>query len=316
MVVELNAVQKRFGKEVHALNDLNLSLDEGKVLGLFGHNGAGKTTTIKLILGLLSPTSGQVRVMGKDPVTHSELKSHIGFLPENVQFYEQLSGREVLHYFARLKGQSLKHADDLLDSFQLDHAANRQVKTYSKGMRQRLGLAQAMLGEPKLLLLDEPTVGLDPVATKQFYEQVARLQNHGCTLIICSHVLPGIESYIDRALIMNKGHAVVQGSVDELNCQADLPVHIDIQVDALPQHIEGEITRRHVQNQWRVEVQAQQQVAAMQQLTQLSGVQKLLAKAPSLDDLYHYYMSRTDGMTRCQGRQGAAMSSAGIGGAS
>ena len=118
MVVELSEVQMHFNKEVHALNDLSLSLPEGKVLGLFGHNGAGKTTTIKLILGLLTPTAGQVRVMGKDPITHTEIKSDIGFLPENVQFYEQLTGREVLHYFAKLKSHSLRHADELLNRFQ------------------------------------------------------------------------------------------------------------------------------------------------------------------------------------------------------
>ncbi len=307
MVVELENVKKSFGKDVHALNDLSLMLNEGQVLGLFGHNGAGKTTTIKLILGLLSPTQGKVRVMGKDPMTHSEIKSHIGFLPENVQFYEQLSGQEVLRYFARLKGQSLKHVDDLLGRFQLEHAANRAVKTYSKGMRQRLGLAQAMLGEPKLLLLDEPTVGLDPVATKQFYEQVATLQSHGCTLIICSHVLPGIESYIDKALIMNKGQAVIQGSINDLSEQANLPIHIDVQADYIPPTIEGEVSRKKVLDHWRVEIKPNQQIQAMQQLSQLTGLKKLLAKSPSLDDLYHYYMATTAGMTRCQGGQGAAM---------
>jgi Cu-processing system ATP-binding protein len=291
MVVELENVKMHFNKEVHALNDLSFSLTQGKVMGLFGHNGAGKTTTIKLILGLLSPTQGAVNVMGKNPVHHTEIKSDIGFLPENVQFYEQLTGREVLHYFAKLKGQALRHADDLLARFQLEHAANRAVKTYSKGMRQRLGLAQAMLGEPKLLLLDEPTVGLDPVATKQFYEHVAYLQNQGCTLIICSHVLPGIERFIDQALIMNQGHAVVQGSVNELNIDAQLPVHFEVQADQLPEKIEGELSRYQSGNHWAIEINPQQQVLAMQQLSQLKGLKKLLAKAPSLDDLYHHYMS-------------------------
>ncbi len=296
MVVELENVQMHFNNQVHALNDLSLSLTQGKVLGLFGHNGAGKTTTIKLILGLLCPTSGSVKVMGQNPAIHSQIKSDIGFLPENVQFYEQLTGREVLHYFAKLKGHALGHADSLLEQFQLEHAANRPVKTYSKGMRQRLGLAQAMLGEPKLLLLDEPTVGLDPMATRQFYEHVDYLQKQGCTLIICSHVLPGIESFIDQALIMNKGHAVVQGSVHDLNMDAQLPVHIEVQADQLPEKIEGELSRHQINNLWRIEVNPQLQVPAMQQLSQLKGLQKLLAKAPSLDDLYHHYMSSHDSL--------------------
>jgi Cu-processing system ATP-binding protein len=172
---------------------------------------------------------------------------------------------------------------------------DRPVKTYSKGMRQRLGLAQAMLGEPKLLLLDEPTVGLDPVATNQFYEQVARLKQQGCTLVICSHVLPGIESYIDRALIMHKGQAIVQGSVQELNNQADLPIQIDVVADALPQLISGELSRQKIDSQWRIEVSAKEQVNAMQELSQAQGLQRLLAKAPSLNDLYHHYMGRQVG---------------------
>ena len=295
MVVELNHVKKQFSENVLALNGLDLSIDEGQVLGLFGHNGAGKTTTIKLILGLLEATEGDVKVLGKNPVSHPEIKSHIGFLPENVQFYEQLTGKEVLHYFAKLKGQSLKHAVELLESFHLEHAMNRAVKTYSKGMRQRLGLAQAMLGEPKLLLLDEPTVGLDPVATNQFYEQVARLKKQGCTLVVCSHVLPGIESYIDRAQIMHKGHAIVQGSVQELNKQADLPIQIDVMADNLPQLISGELSRQKIDSQWRIEVSEKEQVTAMQELSQAQGLQRLLAKAPSLNDLYHHYMGQEAG---------------------
>ena len=295
MVVELNNVKKQFSEDVLALNGLDLSIAQGQVLGLFGHNGAGKTTTIKLILGLLEATEGEVRVLGKNPVSHPEVKSHIGFLPENVQFYEQLTGKEVLHYFAKLKGQSLKHAKELLHSFQLDYAMDRPVKTYSKGMRQRLGLAQAMLGEPKLLLLDEPTVGLDPVATNQFYEQVARLKQQGCTLVICSHVLPGIESYIDRALIMHKGHAIVQGSVQELNNQADLPIQIDVMADELPALISGELSREKLESQWCIKVCAKDQVSAMQELSQVQGLQRLLAKAPSLNDLYHHFMGQHSG---------------------
>jgi Cu-processing system ATP-binding protein len=289
MVVELNQIKKTFSGGVEAIRSLDLQLKEGQVLGLFGHNGAGKTTTIKLILGLISATSGEIKVMGKRPDTHPEIKEHMGFLPENVQFYEQLSGREVLHYFAKLKRQTKRHGDDLLDRFQLEHAADRKVKTYSKGMRQRLGLAQAMLGEPKLLLLDEPTVGLDPVATKQFYQQVAHLQSLGCTLIICSHVLPGIESYINRALIMNKGQALIQGSLDELNQDANLPIQIQVQADQIPAKIEGEISRIQIANQWQIQVEAQQQVSAMQELSQLSGLSTLLAKSASLEDLYHFY---------------------------
>ncbi len=297
MVVELSQVCKHFNQDVRALNGLDLVLNEGQVLGLFGHNGAGKTTTIKLILGLLTPTSGKVRVLGEDPVTCPQIKSALGFLPENVRFYDELTGREVLHYFAKLKGVNTAQGDELLEQFQLEHALNRPVKTYSKGMRQRLGLAQAMLGSPRLLLLDEPTVGLDPVATKQFYQQVERLKNQGCTLIICSHVLPGIEHYIDKALIMSQGHALVQGSVHDLNAQANLPLELELNLAAdahdLPAQIHGEISRSQVAGGWLIKVDPKQQVSAMGQLTQLPRLQRLLARAPSLDDLYHYYIQRS-----------------------
>jgi len=300
MVVNIAGVHKHFKgsnkSHVKALNGLDLTLEQGEILGLFGHNGAGKTTTIKLILGLYHPTQGQVQVLGKNPVTHPSIKQNIGFLPENVQFYEPLTGREALHYFARLKGVSIQQANQLLKKFDLDFAADRSIKGYSKGMRQRLGLAQAMLGEPKLLLLDEPTVGLDPVATKQFYEQVAMLQSHGCTLIICSHVLPGIESYIDKALIMQKGHCVAQGSVAELNAQAQLPVEIDVMGEHEPVVMPEEVKRITTQQGWRLWVPAEQHVQVLKSLGEQSDVQGgmrgLFSKAPSLEDLYHHFMSK------------------------
>lgn len=291
MVVELSSVHKTFSGNVNALNGLDLSLNQGQVLGLFGHNGAGKTTTIKLILGLYQPSKGHVKVMGKNPFHHPEVKQRVGFLPENVQFYETLSGREVLHYFAKIKQASTKQADELLAKFDLDFAADRAVKHYSKGMRQRLGLAQAMLGEPQLLLLDEPTVGLDPIATKQFYQQVAMLQEHGCTLIICSHVLPGIEAYIDKALIMQKGHCLAQGTVAELNQQSNLPVEIAVNMADLPENIPGEVRRTQLANQdWRVWVNAETHLQAMQCLTGQNQIQQIFSKAPTLDDLYHHFM--------------------------
>ncbi|MCW8886220.1 MAG: ABC transporter ATP-binding protein, partial [Motiliproteus sp.] len=198
-IVELERVEKHY-QSVHALQGLDLVIQPGEILGLFGHNGAGKTTTIKLILGLIEATKGTVRVFGEDP-TLSEarnLRRKLGFLQENVSFYDQLTGLEVLNYFAKLKGVSKKQSRELLHQVGLDHAIKRRVKTYSKGMRQRLGLAQALLGDPKLLLLDEPTVGLDPIATQDFYQRLNQLKERGCTIILCSHVLPGVEKYIDR----------------------------------------------------------------------------------------------------------------------
>ncbi|MCA1770503.1 MAG: ABC transporter ATP-binding protein [Halomonas sp.] len=167
-VIEMNSVGKRFGK-LTALDEVSLTLGEGEVLGMMGHNGAGKSTSMKLILGLIRPTSGELKVFGHDPggTAANDLRLRLGYLPENVQFYEQLSGFEVLDYFARLKRIGSGVVKPLLERVGLGHAMHRRVKTYSKGMRQRLGLAQALIGEPRLMLLDEPTVGLDRAGTRQ-----------------------------------------------------------------------------------------------------------------------------------------------------
>nr|BFE97424.1 hypothetical protein GCM10020185_79600 [Pseudomonas brassicacearum subsp. brassicacearum] len=176
-VVEIEGVSQYYG-DVAVLRGLDLNLAQGEVLGLFGHNGAGKTTTMKLILGLLRASEGQVRVFGRAPSDPS-VRQMLGYLPENVMFYPQLSGLETLRHFARLKGATPEQVQRLLEEVGLAGAATRRVKTYSKGMRQRLGLAQALLGQPRLLLLDEPTVGLDPIATQDLYQLLDRLRWQG-----------------------------------------------------------------------------------------------------------------------------------------
>jgi len=219
-------------QKLNALQSVSMTLNEGEVLGLFGHNGAGKTTMMKLILGVISPSRGSVEVMGMAPDSKEawHCRSKVGYLPENVSFYEQLTGLEVLTYFTKLKGYTKQHAKkqaiDLLEQVGITHAMRRQVKTYSKGMRQRLGLAQAFIGEPRLLLLDEPTVGLDPIATRDFYKTVDQLKSNGSSVILCSHVLPGVEQHIDRAMILSTGQLLAMGSLKELRQQAALPVAI------------------------------------------------------------------------------------------
>ncbi|MGM0782641.1 MAG: ATP-binding cassette domain-containing protein [Pseudomonadota bacterium] len=224
-VIEMAAVSKRFGA-LTALDEVSLRLAEGEVLGLMGHNGAGKSTSMKLILGLIRPSAGRLEVFGHDPsgAEANVLRQRLGYLPENVQFYEQLSGVEVLRYFARLKRVDLRRVDALLERVGLSHAMHRRVKTYSKGMRQRLGLAQALLGEPRLMLLDEPTVGLDPMATRDFYMLVDELRGKGVSVVLCSHVLPGVERHIDRAAILGQGRLLASGTIDELRETADLPL--------------------------------------------------------------------------------------------
>lgn len=223
-IIELDEVSKRFAG-VDAVKDLSFSIGQGEVIGLLGHNGAGKTTTMKMILGLEAATSGNVRVLGCDPQTSAfqQAKYQIGFLPENVAFYGQLTGREVLAYFAKLKKVEKSRVLELLEQVGLAYACDRKVKTYSKGMKQRLGLAQALLQEPGVLLLDEPTVGLDPIATQDFYALIDELRQKGTTVMLCSHVLPGIEKHIDRVLILSGGELQAQGTIAELRQKAGLP---------------------------------------------------------------------------------------------
>lgn len=297
-VIEFEAVGKRY-VGVDSLRDLSFRIGEGEVLGLLGHNGAGKTTSMKLILGLIAPSAGRISVFGASP-TGAEaraLRQTLGYLPENVSFYEQLSGREVLTYFARLKRVPLRQIDGLLEKVGLTHAAGRRVKTYSKGMRQRLGLAQALLGAPRLLLLDEPTTGLDPAATRDFYAMVRELKDNGSTVILSSHVLPGIEPYIDRALILGRGRRLALGSIDELRTEAGLPLRVSARGDWRDTPTRWPAGVRPLAigaERLELEVAPHAKMAALRQLAADSRTQDLELQAPTLENLYTHFSTRSE----------------------
>ncbi|WP_421867295.1 ABC transporter ATP-binding protein [Motiliproteus sp.] len=287
-IVQLSQVEKHY-QGVHALKGLDLDIHQGEILGLFGHNGAGKTTTIKLILGLIEATKGQVRVFGEDP-TLSEARTSrrkLGFLQENVAFYDQLTGLEVLSYFAKLKSVPKSQCRSLLEQVGLSHAENRRVKTYSKGMRQRLGLAQALLGDPKLLLLDEPTVGLDPIATQDFYQRLEQLKARGCTIILCSHVLPGVEKYIDRALIMGRGSLLAEGDLHDLRDKANLPM--TLRLDGEIELPEGLREYQDSNDPNKLTLPIQHKMNVLQTVMALPGLDNLDLHLPTLEDLYTHF---------------------------
>ena len=293
-VVEIEGVTQRYGHAT-VLHDLSLSLAPGEVLGLFGHNGAGKTTSMKLILGLLQASSGQVRVFGRAP-SDPHVRQMLGYLPENVTFYPQLSGLETLQHFARLKGAPMSQVQTLLEDVGLTVAARRRVKTYSKGMRQRLGLAQALLGEPRLLLLDEPTVGLDPIATQDLYRLLDRLRGQGTSIILCSHVLPGVEAHINRAAILTQGRLLALGTLAALREEAGLPTLIRSSGLQRAAHLQKRWSEAgHVTQRWGAEVL---QVAALngnkldllRQLLDQDSPSDVEIVVPSLEDLYRHYM--------------------------
>jgi len=296
-LVSLVEAGKTYG-QLDALSAMNMSLNEGEVLGLFGHNGAGKTTMMKLILGVISPSKGKVEVMGMAPDSKEawHCRSKVGYLPENVSFYEQLTGLEVLTYFVKLKGFTNKagkqQAVNLLEQVGITHAMNRQVKTYSKGMRQRLGLAQAFIGEPKLLLLDEPTVGLDPIATRDFYQTVDQLKSNGSSVILCSHVLPGVEQHIDRAMILSSGKLLAMGTLNELRQQASLPVVITAL--GIPKELSqnNKLSRfLNLVDPNTLMVPEHEKMTVLKQLMELKGLTDIQIDSANLEQVYQHFLS-------------------------
>ena len=295
-LVSLENASKNY-KGLPALSSINLQLAQGEVLGLFGHNGAGKTTMMKLILGVISADAGNVTVMGMKPDDKSawHMRAKMGYLPENVMFYEQLTGLEVLSYFARLKGQTKKHAKALLEQVGIAHAMDRQVKTYSKGMRQRLGLAQAFIGEPKLLLLDEPTVGLDPNATAEFYNSVDQLKTQGTSVVLCSHVLPGVEQHIDRAMIISGGKTLALGTIAELRAAASLPTQIKPQGlnVALLEH---PMVKTYVNSAGYLTVPEQDKLKVLRYLLADESLSDIAVESANLEQVYQYYLAQAEQM--------------------
>lgn len=297
-LIELHGVEKKYDG-VYALRGIDLNVAAGEILGLLGHNGAGKTTTMKLIMGVIRATAGTVKLFGESPIggNADELRRTLGYLPENVSFYQQLSGREVLDYFARLKGTPLKANRELLERVGLGEAASRRVKTYSKGMRQRLGLAQALLGRPRLLILDEPTAGLDPSATAEFYTMLDEVRNQGCAVLLSSHVLPGIEHHVDRVAILGQGRLLDSGSVSELSARAELPLTIHVsgtwaQFDWRERLSAHAVEFKHL-NGHRLELssRAESKIPLMRLLLNEPSVSDIEVIQPSLAELYAYYNS-------------------------
>jgi len=220
-IKQLNKIYKDFWgrSKKQAVTNLTLDLQKGEVLGLIGPNGAGKTTTIKVLLGLLKPSSGSVRVFGQHP-SSLKVKARLGFLPEESYLYKFLTPYETLLFFGRLFSFSKKELDErihhLLKLVGLSHVANTPVKEFSKGMTRRLGLAQSMINDPELLLLDEPTSGLDPLGTKEVKNLILDQKKQGKSVLVCSHLLADMESVCDRIAMLIEGKRVLFDSVESL----------------------------------------------------------------------------------------------------
>ncbi|MCB1503228.1 MAG: ABC transporter ATP-binding protein [Bauldia sp.] len=283
-------VSKRFGR-VEALTGLTLSVAPGERVALLGHNGAGKTTLLRLILGFLRPDAGSIRVGDHAPDSTAARRA-VAYLPENVAFPKALTGRELIGFYARLRDVSTDDAMAALERVGLAHAADRASGTYSKGMRQRLGLAQALLGSPRLMLLDEPTSGLDPLSRHDFYALVDVVAAAGTAVLLSSHSLSEIEARTDRVAILREGRLVADAPLSRLQAEAALPVRI--RVRAQPETIDDVSDRL---GGTRVNGQTVElifsQTEKMRRLAAISALGPLVTDfdvtQPSLDDIYVHF---------------------------
>lgn len=281
---------------VKALDAVSLSVEPGSRVALLGHNGAGKSTMMKIILGLIPFDTGSVDVCGAQPGS-SSARGAVAYLPENAAFHPALTGEEQIGHFLSLRGESPKGARALLERVGLHDAAARRIGTYSKGMRQRVGLAQALIGKPKLLVLDEPTSGLDPVSRRDFYALLDGLAAEGASVLLSSHALTEVEARTDRIVILSNGRMVATGTLGDLRRAAALPVMMNVSAR------NGYATQIAEALPGAIRVGADLRIACAQEdklgvLARIAGFGDKVADIdvvpPSLEDIYSHF-SRRDG---------------------
>lgn len=297
-VIEVCGAVKHFG-ETRAVDGVDLAVQSGELFGLIGHNGAGKTTLFKMMLSLLPATQGEIKIDGQ-PVSGTAFRAvrrNIGYLPESLALYDNLTGLEVMQFFARLKGAAPNSSMGLLEKVGLAHAARRRVRGYSKGMRQRLGFAQALLGTPRLLFLDEPTNGLDPQAIREFYQILHELREQGVTAILTSHILAEIQLRVDRLALMRMGKIQALGTIHALREALNLPLDFQLTLrpgaeqilrDALANQPDSSL--QFIGDTAHVRCPRPQKMVMLNQLVALGNlVLDMHIKEPSLEDVFLGY---------------------------
>ncbi len=288
--ISINNVSKRYRKQV-ALDGVSLEVAPGERVALLGHNGAGKTTLLKLVLGLTPSDAGEITVLGAPPGSAAARRAY-AYLPENVAFHKLLTGREQIAMLARLKGESAQRAAESLERVGLGDAMDRRIGTYSKGMRQRLGLAQLIIGQPQIVILDEPTSGLDPISREMFYSIVVELAEAGAAVIHSSHALTELEARTDRIAILRNGKLVADDQLAQLQINANLPIRLRVQAglesaDSIAERLGGARI-----NGQAVELICQpgEKIARLAQVTSLGeSVRDIDVIPPSLEDVYRHY---------------------------
>jgi len=305
-ILECRDLSKHYDGFV-AVDRLDLTVRQGEVFGLLGPNGAGKTTTILMCLGLTEPTAGSVHVLGFDPTRQPlSVKARVGYLPEQVGFYERLTARENLIYIAKLNGLPREEAyhriDRVLAQMGLAPSADHRVATFSRGMRQRLGLAEVLLKEPQLIILDEPTQGLDPKAAREFLENIRRLKAEGITMLLCSHLLHQVQAVCDRVGLFHCGRMVLEGTVERLAQRVlggAYRIRLGVEetsamLDQALARLSGVVEVRHADARtYELEAMRDLRADAAQAVVEAGG--KLLAldiETPSLDEIYARYFQQ------------------------
>lgn len=296
--IEMHEVSHSFG-DIQAIRGISLTVAKGEILGLIGHNGAGKSTLFKLMLGLLPASAGQILINGTHVGARDfrQARRRIGYLPESFVTYDNLTGLEVLHLFADLKQVPRSTCAEVLALVGLRDAAARRVRGYSKGMRQRLGFAQVLLGDPDLIFLDEPTNGLDPEGIHDFYLVLRAMQARGATIVITSHILAEIQERVDRLLILHSGRMAALGTLSELRAQRVLPSLIrlrlraghDAQLTSVMANLQGP-TLQLDGNNALISCPSAQKVAVLGALATLGdAVLDIAVHEPSLEDVFLGY---------------------------
>ena len=301
LAIDIRNVVKRYEEHV-AVRDLSLQVPRGSVYGLLGPNGAGKTTTILMMLGLTEISGGTVEVLGFDPVRQPlEVKRRVGYLPDAVGFYDHLTARENLVYTARLlaipRSQIGRRIMEAMESVQLADVVDKRVSTYSRGMRQRLGIAEIVMKKAEIAILDEPTSGLDPHATFELLEMIRGLKRMGVAVLLSSHLLDRVQSVCDRVALFNKGKIALMGTVVELANQvlgAGHPILVEasgIDIAAALRGIEGvQKVMPEGEGAWRVVADRDVRAAAAQRIVSAGGALTRLADLqPSLEEVYTRY---------------------------
>ncbi len=289
--IETHALRKRFGDKL-AVADLSLVVGQGEVFGFLGPNGAGKTTSLKMLLGLIAPTAGRGSLLGS-PLGDQAARARVGFLPEHFRFQDWLSGRELLRFHGRLYGMSgaalETRIDELLHRVDLTDAAHRRVATYSKGMTQRIGIAQALLNSPRLVFLDEPTSGLDPLGRRLVRGLIRDLKRDGVTVFLNSHLLGEVEQTCDRVVFVKQGRVVREMLLGASGHGVEVELRLGTVSPAVREALERMGTGlREEQGRWRLRLEAESSLPDVVRMLVEQGVDvfSMRSMTPSLEQLF------------------------------